>query len=541
MSRPAAPAAPRPRPAPRRVRPSGRVAGVRPQPAVCIVRAVMRRLAGVAERRGPLSWPAPDPAAAQDGARTIRAVPPAGADPIGLARLRRRSSRPPGRAGSRADAQLAELERGVRVPAAGPPGGTRSRPWPAQRRPSGPSPERRACAAAGSGAAAPWRRSPVCSRRRLSARAPEPSPWAPPRSLAAACARRLAAACGGDDDERAPTAQPAAVRRSSASSPRTCSRATRAYRAPHARAPARRGRGADPPDLPLGPHRARPRPLRLRASTTLRGRRSRAPACDLLPILFTPPRVPRGKPARRRTRHLPARAPEDMAAVRRRGSCARYGPERDFWKAHPDLPKHADPRLAGVERAEPARLLADGPDAGRVRRACSTAVGRAIKRADPRRGVVSAGLSESRQGIPFEDFVQRHVRRRRGRRARRVRAARVRARRGRLGGRGGDHTRAAARSWARHADLDHRVRLGQRRAAQPVHGRRGGAGGASPRGAEHARRAAARSSGCRASSTSTGATPRVTRAGRTSSALHTGLLDSTARPKPALTRTARVR
>jgi polysaccharide biosynthesis protein PslG len=123
---------------------------------------------------------------------------------------------------------------------------------------------------------------------------------------------------------------------------------------------------------------------------------------DLLPILFTPPSFRATTHAARGT--YPPDQPQDMADFAAR-LVGRYGPGGQFWKSNPDVPEHPirawqvwnEPNLPvywpqGPDPAEYARLL--------------EAVSRGIRRADAGAAVVSAGLSESRFGIPFEDFVR---------------------------------------------------------------------------------------------------------------------------------------
>jgi hypothetical protein len=123
---------------------------------------------------------------------------------------------------------------------------------------------------------------------------------------------------------------------------------------------------------------------------------------DLLPILFSPPefRAPRG-PARGT---YPPDRPEDMGAFAER-LVRRYGPDGDFWKENPDVPAH--PIRAWQVWNEPNLPVywPDGPDPEEYVDLLE-AVAEGVKGADPRASVVSAGLSESRQGIPFRDFVE---------------------------------------------------------------------------------------------------------------------------------------
>ena len=90
--------------------------------------------------------------------------------------------------------------------------------------------------------------------------------------------------------------------------------------------------------------------------------------------------------ARRRAR---SRAPtpragcNDMATfAATAGAPLRAG--RQLLARPPAGPQRADPHLAGLERAEPARLLADGPRPGRSTCACSACVGGDQAQAIPR-------------------------------------------------------------------------------------------------------------------------------------------------------------
>jgi polysaccharide biosynthesis protein PslG len=126
----------------------------------------------------------------------------------------------------------------------------------------------------------------------------------------------------------------------------------------------------------------------------------------VLPILFNPPRFHSSRPrqgARRGT--YPPRDPESMgdfaAALVRR-----YGPRGSFWRARPRLPKL--PVRSWQVWNEPSIPVywPSGPDpTAYVSLLRST--GRAIKRVDPGAEIVSAGLANSRLGMPFRRFVSR--------------------------------------------------------------------------------------------------------------------------------------
>jgi Beta-galactosidase len=123
---------------------------------------------------------------------------------------------------------------------------------------------------------------------------------------------------------------------------------------------------------------------------------------QVLPILFTPPefRAPRGP---NRGTYPPER-PADMAAFARR-LALRYGPEGEFWRANPEL--QARPIRAWQVWNEPNLPVywPAGPDPAAYTELLSV-VSEAIHRADPDAAVVSAGLSESTQGIPFREYVE---------------------------------------------------------------------------------------------------------------------------------------
>jgi hypothetical protein len=123
---------------------------------------------------------------------------------------------------------------------------------------------------------------------------------------------------------------------------------------------------------------------------------------ELLPILFTPPEFRATRDAGRGT--YPPDRPETMAAFAER-LVRRYGPGGELWRARPGLPKR--PIRAWQVWNEPnlPAYWPTGPDAAEYVRLLDE-VARAVKRADPSASVVSAGLGESRRGIPFGDYVR---------------------------------------------------------------------------------------------------------------------------------------
>jgi hypothetical protein len=124
----------------------------------------------------------------------------------------------------------------------------------------------------------------------------------------------------------------------------------------------------------------------------------------LLPVLFDPPAFRSSRPAHgARAGTYPPRRDADLG-VFAAAAVDRYGPSGSFWSDHPRLrvlPIHAwqvwnEPNLPAY--------WPSGPDpAAYVRLLRVTA--RAIRRADPRATVVSAGLPQSRLGVPFARYV----------------------------------------------------------------------------------------------------------------------------------------
>jgi hypothetical protein len=122
---------------------------------------------------------------------------------------------------------------------------------------------------------------------------------------------------------------------------------------------------------------------------------------ELLPILFSPPAFRASGDRTRGT--FPPDRPRDLGAFAAR-LVERYGPRGSFWRERPGLPRL--PIRAWQVWNEPnlPQYWPEGPDpAGYAALLRATAV--SIRRADPHAKVVSAGLSESRLGMPFRRFV----------------------------------------------------------------------------------------------------------------------------------------
>jgi Glycosyl hydrolase catalytic core len=122
---------------------------------------------------------------------------------------------------------------------------------------------------------------------------------------------------------------------------------------------------------------------------------------ELLPILFGPPSFRASGDPGRGTR--PPDRPADLGAFGAR-LVERYGPLGSFWRDHPGIPRR--PIRAWQVWNEPnlPQYWPEGPDPAAYAELLR-ATADAIRRADPNAEVVSAGLSESRLGMPFREFV----------------------------------------------------------------------------------------------------------------------------------------
>ena len=125
----------------------------------------------------------------------------------------------------------------------------------------------------------------------------------------------------------------------------------------------------------------------------------------VLPVLFNPPGFHSAGPPRPSPRGtFPPRHPADLgafAAVVAR----RYGPRGSFWRAHPEL--KADPIRDWQVWNEPSlpAYWPTGPDAAAYTRVLA-ATAKAIRGVDPGATVVSAGIPQSRIGVPFGRYVE---------------------------------------------------------------------------------------------------------------------------------------
>jgi polysaccharide biosynthesis protein PslG len=125
----------------------------------------------------------------------------------------------------------------------------------------------------------------------------------------------------------------------------------------------------------------------------------------VLPVLFNPPGFHSSGPPRPSPRGtFPPRRPADLgvfAAVVAR----RYGPQGSFWRAHPALTP--DPIRAWQVWNEPSlpAYWPTGPDPKAYARLLA-ATASAIRHVDPRATIVSAGLPQTRIGVPFDRYAE---------------------------------------------------------------------------------------------------------------------------------------
>jgi polysaccharide biosynthesis protein PslG len=124
----------------------------------------------------------------------------------------------------------------------------------------------------------------------------------------------------------------------------------------------------------------------------------------LLPILFNPPGFRSSAPhrgARRGT--YPPRSPADMGAFGA-ALARRYGPAGSFWREHPELPRlPVDSWQVWNEPNLPV-YWPSGPDAAQYV-ALLKGTGRGIRSVDPGAEILTAGLPDSRLGVPLREYV----------------------------------------------------------------------------------------------------------------------------------------
>ena len=380
---------------------------------VCMVRGGYDSVRGRTRERPALRRPRRTGRRPGGGQRTIRAVPHGGRTQAGRA-LHQRGCAPPRRSGGLARRARPRLVHRHRA------GGRRRR----ARRARAASDAGGSSALARSGSC--WRRCPAPARSRRCAARREPCRAV--RLLvvlavaAAAIALAVALAGGGGSAARSAAAAPAAagLRRPDAARAR---RRAAARAGPDARPQAPRCTSAsirqtfDWSAIERTPGRYDfARYDALMAAAAARAR-LHGPAGALQPAgLSLAPGPPRPSP--RGT--FPPRHPRTWATS---PPCVvrRYGPDGSFWRAHPDAARatRSAPGRSGTSRACPSTGR-PGRDADGVRARCSPRRRRRSARVDPRATIVSAGIPQSRIGVPFARYVeglyragaQRRVRRR---------------------------------------------------------------------------------------------------------------------------------
>ena len=123
----------------------------------------------------------------------------------------------------------------------------------------------------------------------------------------------------------------------------------------------------------------------------------------VLPILFNPPPFRSSAPPSPRRGTYPPRRPADMGAF---GAvlARRYGPGGSFWREHPELP--ALPVRSWQVWNEPNLPVywPSGPSAAQYV-ALLRSTGRGIRSVDAGAEIVTAGLPDSRRGVPLRRYV----------------------------------------------------------------------------------------------------------------------------------------
>ena len=124
----------------------------------------------------------------------------------------------------------------------------------------------------------------------------------------------------------------------------------------------------------------------------------------LMPILGDPPAFRQSIPRRGRRRGVyPPRRYADMGAFAAL-LVRRYGPRGSFWSEHPDVPKVPIRSWQVWNEPNLPVYWASGPNPAQYT-ALLKVTSRAIRAEDPGAEIVSAGLPNSRLGIPFSKFL----------------------------------------------------------------------------------------------------------------------------------------
>ena len=123
----------------------------------------------------------------------------------------------------------------------------------------------------------------------------------------------------------------------------------------------------------------------------------------LLPILFNPPPFRSSAPAEPRHGTYPPRRPADMGEF---GAllARRYGPGGSFWREHPELPRLPVRSWQVWNEPNLPAYWPSGPNAAEYV-ALLRATGRGIRSVDPGAEIVTAGLPDSRLGVPLREYV----------------------------------------------------------------------------------------------------------------------------------------
>ena len=241
---------------------------------------------------------------------------------------------------------------------------------------------------------------PPCARPRLGARSPAPSRSPLCLGVLAVLERRRDGEAVGRPDAAVPTGLPRPRRRGRVRQPRPLP-------AREAR-PACDAAGAGLMRQTFDWARSSARPGRYDFSLLRRLRRGRSRGGDLrvLPILFNPPRFRSSRAAGRRAGAAPTRrgraATWASSAPRSRAATARAA---SFWQRAPGAAAAARPLLAGVERAEPPRLLAERAGRARSTWRCCAPPGDGIRARGPGGGDRDRGPADSRLGVPLRRYV----------------------------------------------------------------------------------------------------------------------------------------
>ncbi len=124
---------------------------------------------------------------------------------------------------------------------------------------------------------------------------------------------------------------------------------------------------------------------------------------QIMPVLYYPPTFRSSRPASARPSLAPPSSNAAFAAFAK-ATAARYGPTGSFWAARPDVPR-IPIRSWQIWNEPNLKVYWPPRPNARAYVRLAAAAGRAIKSVDPKASIVTAGMPESRIGVPLARWI----------------------------------------------------------------------------------------------------------------------------------------